>query len=86
MVTPTATANPAPRVTSCESCGTRLTAGRRGPLPRRCEACRGDRLTELRYRIATARKTAIDLGRADVAAHLDTIGELVDPTWTRFGE
>lgn len=78
--------NPTPRVTTCETCGREVTAGRRGPLPRRCEACRADPLVGLRYRIATARTAALESDRADVAAALDRAGEILSPTWTRFGE
>lgn len=77
--------NPTPRVTACEGCGARLVAGRRGPLPRRCEACRG--FDELTYRIATARTMAIRQERPDVAAALERAAQLAgQPPATRFGE
>lgn len=87
MVSPARTDNRAPRVTACPSCGTEIRAGRRGPFPR-CPACRAkaDPNPELRHRIATARNTAIAVGRDDVAARLDDVGETLIQGWTRLGE
>lgn len=79
-------ANPAPRVSVCESCGQSTEAGTRGPRPRFCAECKADPSRSLRYRIATARNLALEANRADVAVELDRAGQLLTPTWTRFGE
>lgn len=55
---PATAGNPAPRVSTCVSCGGRFEAGPRGPLPRRCPPCRRPRV--LVQRIVSARRAALD--------------------------
>lgn len=80
--------NRTPRVAECQSCGGRVEAGRRGPLPRLCRECSAARHRELKWRIATARNQALKDSRADVAEALEQVGDLVGPSWPRrrFGE
>lgn len=80
------TDNPAPRVATCETCGRQVTAGARGPLPRRCSACRAAAHRDVDYRIATAVNAAVRAAAPATVVRPLRAAQRAAQEWTRFGE
>lgn len=73
---PAVAQNRAERVSSCESCGRPIVAGRRGPLPRRHRHCRPPD-EQLLYAVRSAARLAHSSGRQAVGFELDAIAAVL---------